>query len=102
MPTRHAWLVDVPVLREPLLSLYFDSDVENMSDGWDDHSVYGFVHSLPVADGHGPLHSLRYETRNSGLFFLAATVESLRLTSVATVEIGPQCFFSDPWLSVAL
>ena len=42
--------------------------IENMSDGWDDQSVYGFVHAVtvPPADGHishGPLRSLRYETR---------------------------------------
>ena len=63
-------------------SLYRDSDVEGMSDGWDDVSVYGFVHTLPLDDGHGPLRSLRYETRNSGLFYLSATHEALELTRI--------------------
>ena len=53
-----------------------------MSDGWDDDSVYGFVHTVEIPDGLGPLRSLRYETRNSGLFYLAATVEGLRLTEI--------------------
>lgn len=50
----------------------------------DDDSVYGFVHTMQVPNdgGHGPLRSLRYETRNSGLLYLAATFEGLR-----TVEI---------------
>jgi len=74
--------VDVPVLQDPFLSLYADSDVENMSDGWDDDSVYGFDHVLPTGDVHGPMKSLRYETRNSGLFYLAATHEGLRLVTI--------------------
>ena len=40
-----------------------------MSDGWDDASVDGHTHELPVAadDAHGPLRSLRYERLGLGL-----------------------------------
>ena len=76
----------------PFGSLYRDSDVENMSDGWDDDSVYGFVHSLPMADGHGALHSLRYETRNSGLFYLGrhATLAPSRASPASLPARTPQ------------
>lgn len=74
--------VDVPIFQNPFLSLVGDSDVENMSDGWDDRSVYGFVHTLPMSDGHGTLRSLRYETRNSGLLYVSATHEGLRLVDI--------------------
>lgn len=80
--------VDVPIFRDPFHLLVRDSDVENMSDGWDDPSAYGFVHAVDLggsagADSAGPAgapppsRSLRYETRNSGLMYIAATHEGL-------------------------
>ena len=59
-----------------LLGLMYDSLAT------DDRSVYGFVHKLPMPDGHGTLRSLRYETRNSGLFYVAATHEGRRLVDI--------------------
>ena len=73
-----------------------------MTDGWDDASAYGFVHTLPLGAGpagpsgsagsssavHGPLRSYRVETRNSGLFYLAATHESLRLMTMLAARLG--------------
>jgi hypothetical protein len=58
--------------------------VEGMSDGWDDASTYGHVHSLPMPDsaGGGAFTSLRLVARNSGLFYLAATKQCLRLTKI--------------------
>ena len=55
-----------------------------MSDGWDDASTYGHVHSLPMPDsaGGGTFTSLRLVARNSGLFYLAATKQCLRLTKI--------------------
>jgi len=84
--------VDVAVLHNPFASLYRDSDIENMSDGWDDDSVYGFVHSMEVPDdgGHGPLRSLRYETRNSGLLYVAATVEGLRTVRILAQRMNSE------------
>ena len=40
--------VDVPIFRDPFHLLVRDSDVENMSDGWDDPSAYGFVHAVDL------------------------------------------------------
>ena len=40
--------VDVVLTKDPFPALYRDSDVEGMSDGWDDDSGYGHVHELPL------------------------------------------------------
>jgi len=84
--------VDVVFFQDPFLALYGDSDVENMSDGWDDDSVDGHTHELPVAvdDPHGPLRSLRYETRNSGLFYLSATHESQRFVATLAARVASE------------
>tara|TARA_B100000768_G_scaffold135701_1_gene126582 strand:+ start:57 stop:611 length:555 start_codon:yes stop_codon:yes gene_type:complete len=70
--------VDVVWLQNPftLPSLYRDVDVEGMTDGWDDPSAFGY----PWKDGQGA-QQLRLSARNSGLFFIAATEEVLRMMS---------------------
>lgn len=55
-------------------AIYGDSDVEGMTDGWDDVSAYGFEH---FGNNHVPLR--RLVARNSGLFYLSATHEALRM-----------------------
>ena len=62
-----------------------------MSDGWDDPSAYGHVHSLPLASAsEGPLRSLRLVARNSGLFYVAATRESLRLMETLAKRLASE------------
>ncbi|EOD32472.1 hypothetical protein EMIHUDRAFT_418156 [Emiliania huxleyi CCMP1516] len=66
--------VDVLWMQNPftLPSLYRDADVEGMTDGWDDVTAYGY---------EWPSHtrSLRLGARNSGLFYVRATVEAVRM-----------------------
>jgi len=62
--------VDVIWLANPFPYLYRDSDVEGMSDGWDSPTAYGYDY------GGG---ALRVFARNSGMFFLQATNESLSM-----------------------
>ena len=63
--------VDVLWLQNPFpRGLYRDADVEGMSDGWDHPTVFG--HN--AGDG-----SFRMHARNSGMFFLQATRESLAM-----------------------
>ena len=64
--------VDVIWLQDPFRFLYRDSDVEGMSDGWDEPTAYGYDY------GGG---SLRVFARNSGMFFLQATKQSLGMMS---------------------
>ena len=64
-----------------------------MSDGWDDDSAYGHVHELPLgerAPASGPLRSVRMVARNSGLFCLSATHESLRLMKVLAKRMASE------------
>lgn len=65
--------VDVMWLQNPftLPSLYRDVDVEGMTDGWDDPTAYGYE--------WGGNHALRLSARNSGLFYLRATDETLAM-----------------------
>ena len=64
--------VDVIWLQDPFRFLYRDSDVEGMSDGWDEPTAYGYDY------GGG---SLGVFARNSGMFFLQATKQSLGMMS---------------------
>ena len=72
--------VDVVWLQDPFASgpsatnermIYRDSDVEGMTDGWDDASAYGFSWN----------GLRRLVARNSGLFYVAATSETKTLMS---------------------
>ena len=40
--------VDVVLTQDPFPALYRDTDVEGMTDGWDDDSAYGHLHELPL------------------------------------------------------
>lgn len=68
--------VDIAWMRDPFPALYGDSDVEGMTDGFDDISAYGAPGSAVL--GGGP-SAFRIFARNSGMFYLAATNESLRM-----------------------
>ena len=46
--------VDVIWLQDPFRFLYRDSDVEGMSDGWDDDAAYGHTYELPLPAGSTP------------------------------------------------
>ncbi|KAL1503242.1 hypothetical protein AB1Y20_011298 [Prymnesium parvum] len=89
--------VDIVITQNPFVALYRDSDVEGMSDGWDERTAYGHVHELPFLDS--TLHSLRIVARNSGLFYLSATHECLRMMrlladTMARVDIWDQSAFN--------
>ena len=91
--------VDVVLTQDPFPALYRDSDVEGMSDGWDEDSGYGHVHELPLslardasapAAASTPLRSVRMAARNSGLFYLSATHESLRLMQILAKRMASE------------
>lgn len=68
--------VDIAWMRDPFPALYGDADVEGMTDGFDDVSAYGAPGSGVLGSGGS---SFRIFARNSGMFYLAATNESLRM-----------------------
>jgi len=59
-------------MTNPFPNLYRDTDLEGMSDGWDERTAFG--HN--AGGGTFQLHA-----RNSGMFFLQATKESLAMVS---------------------
>jgi len=96
--------VDVVLTQDPFPALYRDSDVEGMSDGWDEDSGYGFTYDLPItlakdaandpssaaAAANAPLRSIRMAARNSGLFYLSATHEAMRLMSILAKRMASE------------
>ncbi|KAL4430612.1 hypothetical protein ABPG77_005852 [Micractinium sp. CCAP 211/92] len=67
--------VDIIFLQNPFDHLHRDSDVEGMSDGWDNGTAYGYN---DVADDASMgwaryAHSMRIFVFNSGLFYLRPT-----------------------------
>ena len=97
-------------MQDPFPALYRDTDVEGMSDGWDEDSAYGHIHETPLTLGgpdtvgaplaaSAPLRSVRMAARNSGLFYLSATHESVRLMErlakrMATEDVWDQSAYN--------
>mmetsp|Transcript_25988 Transcript_25988/g.82371 ORF Transcript_25988/g.82371 Transcript_25988/m.82371 type:complete len:282 (+) Transcript_25988:1927-2772(+) len=62
-----------------------------MTDGWDDASSYGHTLDTPVSGtAVGPLRSFRLVARNSGLFYLSATHQALRLMKVLAARVSAE------------
>ncbi len=81
--------VDIVVTRNPFEALYRDTDVEGMSDGWDELTTYGFAHETPLSEAKGDsVRSLRLVARNSGLFYVAATNHTLRLMNTLAERVS--------------
>jgi len=83
--------VDIVITQNPFLALYRDTDVEGMTDGWDDATAYGHALSTAVpGSSTGPLRSFRLVARNSGLFYVAATLNSRRLMRILAERVAAE------------
>ena len=73
--------LDVVFVQDPFAFLYRDSDVELMSNGYDDTSAYGYDHVAddPVMKWSRYLHGSRMISRSSTFMYLVGTVDSERL-----------------------
>uniref|UniRef100_A0A1J3GNS8 Glycosyltransferase n=1 Tax=Noccaea caerulescens TaxID=107243 RepID=A0A1J3GNS8_NOCCA len=74
--------VDIVFLQNPFLGhLYRDSDVESMSDGYDNRTTYGFddVFDDPSMGWARYAHTMRIWVFNSGFFYLRPTLPSIEL-----------------------
>lgn len=73
--------VDIVTLQNPFNYLVRDSDVESMSDGWDNATAYGYndVKDDPAMGWARYAHSMRVFCFNSGLFFMRPTAASIAL-----------------------
>jgi hypothetical protein len=73
--------VDIVTIQNPFDHLVRDSDVESMSDGWDDGTAYGYndVKDDPSMGWARYAHSMRIFVFNSGLFYLRPTQAAVDL-----------------------
>lgn len=64
--------VDVVYLDNPMKHIIGDADIEAMSDGWDDPSIYGFEYAYNAQESAGwpPPWEYRAVFLNSGFFFV--------------------------------
>ena len=93
---------DVVYMQNPFPRLYYDSDLEGMSDGWDNVTTYGYMEAyqdIRLDSGAMTKHSVRTAALNSGLWFVAATKPSLRFlqqleTLVSTETIWDQTAYN--------
>ena len=86
--------VDIVWMRDPFKNdlLYRDTDVEGMSDGWDDRTTYGFRWSPTRGGNRNSADELTYRmfVKNSGLFFTQATYESLQMMTVLASRMSTE------------
>ena len=73
--------VDVITLRNPFNDLVRDSDVECMSDGFDDNTAYGWDDAIedPAMGWSRFAHTMRIFVFNSGLFYMRPTEATMAL-----------------------
>ena len=79
--------VDILVFEDPFKHLVRDSDIESMSDGFNEQTAYGYndVFDDPSMGWSRYAHTMRIFVFNSGLFYVKATQGGLR-AMVATAE----------------
>lgn len=73
--------VDIVYLQNPFNHLYRDSDVESMSDGYDNRTAYGYddVFDDPSMGWARFAHTMRIWVYNSGFFYIRPTIPSIEL-----------------------
>lgn len=73
--------VDIVILQNPFNHLYRDSDVEGMTDGFDDRTAYGHIDGFDDPTmGWGRYAQLyKHFNMNSGLFYLSANNRTMNL-----------------------
>jgi len=76
---------DVTYQQNPFMYLYRDSDIESMSDGFDNESANGFLQTIDdptMGAARKRAASYRVAALNSGMWYVSATEASLRLMKI--------------------
>ena len=73
--------VDIVTVQDPMDFLYRDSDVEGMSDGYDDGTAYGAIYGVDDASMGWSRYAqgTQHMALNSGLFYLRANERTIAL-----------------------
>ncbi|KAK9797806.1 hypothetical protein WJX73_009375 [Symbiochloris irregularis] len=84
--------VDIVTLQNPFGYLVRDSDVESMSDGFDNATAYGYNDVLddPAMGWARYAHSMRVFCFNSGLFYMRPTEASVKLLDTVAHRIATE------------
>lgn len=79
--------VDIAIFQNPFKHLYRDSDIEGMTDGFDEHTAYGSIEGFddPTMGWGRYAQYYKHFNLNSGLFYVMANNRTLDLmTRLAT------------------
>ena len=84
--------VDIVTLQNPFNFLYRDSDVESMSDGFDNNTAYGWddVMDDPGMGWGRYAHTMRIFVFNSGLFFIRPSPRTVNLMDRITDRLAKE------------
>jgi len=87
--------VDVVTLQDPFKHLYRDSDVEGMSDGFDERTAYGFIdgHDDPSMGWARYAQAVKHFNFNSGLFYLRANERTIELMQRLETRLSKQKYW---------
>lgn len=107
--------IDIVWVRNPFKVMWRDTDLEGATDGWDAETAYGWTERLDDVTMGRPAEGYRITAFNSGLWYLQATVGSLRMMTLLahrmeTENTWDQTAFSqeaslgthDDWLNAGL
>lgn len=84
--------VDIVYLQNPFDHLYRDSDVESMSDGYNNMTAYGFndVFDEPAMGWARYAHTMRIWVYNSGFFYIRPTIPSIELLDRVATRLSKE------------
>eukprot|EP00873_Tetraselmis_striata_P028570 jgi/Tetstr1/448834/TSEL_036060.t1 len=87
--------VDIVTLQDPFQHLYRDSDVEGMSDGFDDRTAYGFIDGIddPSMGWSRYAQAVKHFNLNSGLFYLRANERTIDLMQRLETRLSKQKYW---------
>jgi len=87
--------VDVVVVQNPFDHLYRDSDVEGMSDGYDEPTAYGFVDGYddPSMGWARYAQAMKHMNFNSGLFYLRSNDRTINLMQRLEERLAKQKYW---------
>jgi hypothetical protein len=87
--------VDIAILQNPFEHLYRDSDVEGMTDGFDEHTAYGSIEGFedPSMGWARFAQYYKHFNLNSGLFYVKANERTVDLMKRLDTRLSKQKYW---------
>ncbi|KAI9127969.1 hypothetical protein K1719_000962 [Acacia pycnantha] len=88
--------VHILYLQNPFDHMIRDSDIESMSDGYDNMTAYGYNHVFdePAMGWARYAHTMKVWVYNSAFFYIRATISSIELLDRVAIRLSKE---TDPW-----